>query len=222
MLCPLFCDKASKRYRGETFMLKFVIITSIFFTSILNLASTKKVLDGSVAYCKQFRDTVESRLGNNHIKILNSVVSKNKITYTVQLVFLKCVQLNNNVKLVPDLPFAQKKFQIKDPKSNTVYHSIATPLEVEIWARKDSALGKITKVKVIDKTVQVIKVELKLSEHLSAQELVQVENSHKIDFDMDFWVTKIINFKNQNTGFEEDDIVGFGYFRNVTQIIKPN
>lgn len=167
-----------------------------------------KVSDGSAAHCKTKADAFRNNFGAYKTSLKSIVVDRNMAQVKIEVSFLSCLEKDGKFGFSAVSAYEPVTYQTVtfDRGIQTVSAKIKL---AKILAYRDGIYKKIADVTLDDEQKQIVTLDLKLDDLLSAKDQEDLAEGKVVLGNFDYAVQKMVKVETE----KETRIINFGSFR---------
>ncbi|MBT4762333.1 MAG: hypothetical protein HOO06_11595 [Bdellovibrionaceae bacterium] len=200
----------------------FLILIIILLTSLITQATALpsgeiqhdiKILDGSVAFCFDKNDAYENRSGVYSGTTPMLEVDDNILILTIKIKFSQCTNDLGDYQFSQKSPYKQFYYNYQLPGSGVINKTQITPKFVSLRIGKDGQYADYFEKALGLQPKQILRLKIPMEYVLNKQSFQNYKAGKDIISELDYWIHRIIHFKNLDTQFEQTDIKPYGIRR---------
>lgn len=188
--------------------MKFLLLSLLSFSAFASSGINVKVSDGGLANCKTKADIQRNKFGVYKAGLRSITVEDEIAAVKIDVSFLSCVENDGQVGFLEVRPY--DSFSYQAISLNTGIRTIQAQTEmIKMISYRDGIYKKIADIQLSNEEKQTVKLELKLQDLLSEEEITALQDGKTVTGNFDYTIQKTIRIENQ----KRTHLINFGAFR---------
>lgn len=188
--------------------MKFLLLSLLSFSAFASSGINVKVSDGGLATCKTKADIQRNKFGVYKAGLKSITVEDEIAAVKIDVSFLSCVENDGQVGFLEVRPY--DSFSYQTVSLSTGISTIQAQAEmIKMISYRDGIYKKIADIQLSNEEKQTVKLELKLQDLLSEEEITALQEGKVVTGNFDYTIQKTIRIENQ----KRSHLINFGAFR---------